>query len=68
MEANLFKIFDNFKKLNRRIDILEKENKEIKDLLNNVMRLYDVKTINFILSVMGKTGRKFKNNLKINVL
>ena len=68
MEANLFKIFDNFKILNRRIDILEKENKEIKDLLNNVMRLYDVKTINFILSVMGKTGRKFKNNLKINVL
>ena len=54
MEANLFKILDNLEKLNERINILEKENKEIKDLLKDVMRLYDIKSVNFILNVVGK--------------
>ena len=43
---------NKLEELYQKINKLEKENKEIKDELKNAMKLYDYKSVKFILSIV----------------
>ena len=50
---------NNENQVNKRISQLEKEVKEIKEILKNVMKLYDARSVKFINSVINTTVSKY---------